>query len=137
MLHLLQRYLLIYCQSFFGCGFTYLQQYNNLQRYDKIQQFEIDGNFVKLIASYLTNRGQYVKINDKRSPTASVTSGEPQGSIIVPLFFILFIKDLPTIIKSSESIIDKIIEFHEKIVFFYFNRNPLVHFLWLTFSTSI
>ena len=78
-----------------------------------------------------------MKIYDKRSPTASVTSGEPQGSIIVPLFFILFPKDLPTIIKSSESIIDKIIEFHEKIVFFYFNRNPLVHFLWLTFSTSI
>ena len=52
---------------------------------DKIQQFGIGGNFVKLIASYLTNRGQNVRINDKRSPTASVTSGVPQGSIIGPL----------------------------------------------------
>ena len=49
---------------------------------DKTQQFGIDGNFVKIIASYLTNRGQFVKINDKRSPTASVNSGVPQGSII-------------------------------------------------------
>ena len=54
--------------------------------FDKIQQFGIGGNFVKLIASYLTNRGQYVKKNDKRSPTASVTSGVPQESIIGPYY---------------------------------------------------
>ena len=35
-----------------------------------------------------------MEINDKRSPIASVTSGVPKGSIIEPLFFILFINDL-------------------------------------------
>ena len=59
---------------------------------------------MKLIASYLTNRGQCVKINDKRSPTASVTSGVSQGSIIGPFLFTPFVNDLPTIIKNSESL---------------------------------
>ena len=70
---------------------------------DKIQQFGIGGNFVKLPASYWTNRTQYVKISDKRSPAASLTSGLPQGSIIGPLSFIPFINDLPNIIKNSQS----------------------------------
>ena len=52
----------------------------------KKKQFGFCGNFVKLIASYLTNRGQYAKINDKRCPPASVTNGVPEGSIIGPYY---------------------------------------------------
>ena len=49
---------------------------------NKVENLGVGGNFLKIVASYLSNRKQYVKVNDSESETVLVTSGVPQGSLL-------------------------------------------------------
>ena len=51
----------------------------------KFAFFGVGGNLLKLIAFYLTDRVQFVKINNHESTKPNVTSGVPQGAILGPL----------------------------------------------------
>ena len=61
----------------------------------KLKHYGVDGNGINWFQSYLKGRSHYTTINGKSSSSRTVSCGIPQGSIVGPLMFIIYINDLP------------------------------------------
>ena len=67
----------------------------------KLKCMGINGNFQELVERFLSNRYQRVVLNGQASSWDDVKAGVPQGSILGPLFFLIYINDLSENLKST------------------------------------
>lgn len=68
----------------------------------KLEHYGFRGIALSWIKSYFKNRKHFVQFGKIKSSEAITRCGVPQGSILGPLFFILYINDIPNSVRSVE-----------------------------------
>lgn len=86
---------------------------------EKLNHYGIRGVVNSFFKSYLQNRKQKVEIEGSLSGIKKITCGVPQGSVLGPILFLLYINDLPTILSNAKATI-----FADDTSLFFKHKNP-------------
>lgn len=68
---------------------------------NKLRYYGLQNNALALVTSYLSDRFQIVKLGDQKSNLQLVSTGVPQGSVLGPFLFTVYINDLPSFVPNK------------------------------------
>ena len=90
----------------------------------KLYHYGFRGPSFNLLQSYLTNRSICTKMDGKLSKPHSIQCGIPQGSVLGPLLFLIFVNNLPNVSKFDKTLFADDTNFH----LFHHNTNNILQF---------
>ena len=87
----------------------------------KLRDYSFKGPMFSVLRSFLSNRKQFVQIGTQASWLKCIQCGIPQGSVLGPLLFILYVNDLPSFVTSDVKLFADDTTIFEKLPRFDFN----------------
>ena len=89
----------------------------------KLKSYGVEGELFLLLKKYLHNREQRVVLNGQTSEWKKIYSGVPQGSVLDPLLFLIYINDVPDgitsmckIVADDTSLFSKVLDVYKSVV---------------------
>ena len=88
----------------------------------KLKSYGVEGELLSLLKNYLQSREQRVVLNGQTSGWRKINSGVPQGSVLGPLLFLIYINDLPDgiismckIFADDTSLFSKVLDINKSV----------------------